>query len=312
MKNRKKRISIVIPIYNEEKVIPELVKRVKKYIKNNKNYEFEIVFVENGSKDSSYDLLKKHTKNIKSFKILQLSKNFGADGGIVAGIHYATGDACVIMMADLQEPIELINKFIEKWERGYEIVYGIVKKRTASSIRNFSSKLFYKFINLLTNNMFPENASDFRLLDKKVYQVVISMPEQNKYLRGLIIWTGFKQIGIPFNREKRFAGESKANFKTVLFVAMNGIFSFSYLPLRLVSTTGIFLTIISFILMIIYIIIFIVRGREAPGIATVILLLLFLFGILFFVLGVISEYLARIYDDVKQRPNFIVKNKINL
>ncbi len=312
MKNRKKKISIVIPVYNEEKVIPELVKRVKNYIKSNKNYEFEIVFIENGSRDRSYDFLKKHTKNLKSFKILQLSKNFGADGGIVAGIHYATGDACVIMMADLQEPVELINQFIEKWERGYEIVYGIVKKRTASSIRNLSSKLFYKFINLLTNNMFPENASDFRLIDKKVYEAIKNMPEQNKYLRGLVIWTGFKQIGVPFNREKRFAGESKANFKTVLFVAMNGIFSFSYLPLRLVSTTGIFLTIISFILMIIYIVIFIVRGREAPGIATVILLLLFLFGILFFVLGVISEYLARIYDDVKQRPNFIVKNKVNL
>ena len=312
MKNRKKKISIVIPVYNEEKVIPELVKRVKNYIKSNKNYEFEIVFIENGSRDRSYDFLKKHTKNLKSFKILQLSKNFGADGGIVAGIHYATGDACVIMMADLQEPVELINQFIEKWERGYEIVYGIVKKRTASSIRNLSSKLFYKFINLLTNNMFPENASDFRLIDKKVYEAIKNMPEQNKYLRGLVIWTGFKQIGVPFNREKRFAGESKANFKTVLFVAMNGIFSFSYLPLRLVSTTGIFLTIISFILMIIYIVIFIVRGREAPGIATVILLLLFLFGILFFVLGVISEYLARIYDDLKQRPNFIVKNKVNL
>lgn len=312
MKKRKKRISIVIPVYNEEDVIPELIKRISAYVKSNKDYEFELIFVENGSIDKSYYLLKKHTHDIKSFKILQLSKNFGADGGIVAGIHYVTGDACVIMMADLQEPIELIDKFINKWEQGYEIVYGIVKKRTASSIRNFSSRMFYKFINLLTNHMFPENASDFRLIDKKVYDTINNMPEQNKYLRGLIMWTGFKHIGIPFNREKRFAGKSKANLKTVLFVAMNGIFSFSYLPLRLVSTIGIFLTIISFILMIIYVVIFIVRGRETPGIATVILLLLFLFGILFFVLGVISEYLARIYDDVKQRPNFIVKNKTRL
>lgn len=310
MKKRKKRISIVIPVYNEEDVIPELVKRIRVYVKSNKDYDVEIVFVENGSIDKSYYLLKKHIHNLKSFKILQLSKNFGADGGIVAGLHFVKGDACVIMMADLQEPIYLIDKFIKKWEQGYEIVYGIVKKRTASPIRNLSSKLFYKFINLLTKNMFPENASDFRLIDKKVYEAIKNMPEQNKYLRGLVIWTGFNQIGVPFNREKRFAGKSKANFRTVLFVAMNGIFSFSYLPLRLVSTAGIFLTIISFILMIIYLSIFIIRGREAPGITTVILLLLFLFGILFFVLGVISEYLARIYDDVKQRPNFIVKNKV--
>lgn len=312
MKKRKKIISIVIPVFNEEDVIPELVKRIRTYIESSKNYEFEIIFVENGSIDRSFDLLKKHTHNIKSFKILQLSKNFGADGGIVAGIHYATGDACVIMMADLQEPIEMVDIFIKKWEQGFEIVYGIVKKRTASSIRNFSSKLFYKLINLLTKNMFPENASDFRLIDKKVYEAIKNMPEQNKYLRGLIMWTGYKHIGIPFDREKRFAGKSKADLKTVLLVAMNGIFSFSYLPLRLVSTIGIFLTITSFILMIIYIVIFIIRGREAPGIATVILLLLFLFGILFFVLGIISEYLARIYDDVKHRPNFIVKNKTNL
>jgi dolichol-phosphate mannosyltransferase len=216
------------------------------------------------------------------------------------------------MMADLQEPIELVDKFISKWEHGYEIVYGIVRKRTAGSIRNFNSKLFYKIINVLTNNMFPENASDFRLIDKKVYQVLKKMPEQNKYLRGLVTWTGFKQTGVPFNRKKRFAGESKANLRTVLFVAMNGIFSFSYLPLKLVSSLGLILTITSFIMMVIYLSIFIIHGRETPGVTTIILLLLFLFGILFFVLGIISEYLARIYDDVKRRPTFIVKNKIRL
>src|SRR3989344_2570174 len=168
MKSRKKKISIVIPVFNEEDVISELVVRLKKYIKSIKNYEYEVVFVENGSQDSSYDLLKKAVKNTPNFKVVQLSKNFSADGGIVAGLNFINGDACVIMMADLQEPIELIGSFI--------------KKRTASPIRNFSSKLFYKFINLLTNNMFPENASDFRLIDKKVYEAIKNMPEQNKYL----------------------------------------------------------------------------------------------------------------------------------
>ena len=227
-------------------------------------------------------------------------------------MRFATGDACVIMMADLQEPIELISEFIEKWEQGYEIVYGVVKKRTAGMLRNFNSILFYKLINFLTKDMFPENASDFRLIDKKVYTTINNMSEQNKYLRGLIMWTGFKNIGIPFNRTKRFAGESKADFKAALYVALNGIFSFSYLPLRFVSILGIGITFLSLLMIAFYLYIYLVHGREAPGAATMILLTLSLFGILFFILGIISEYLARIYDEVKARPSFIIKDKINL
>ena len=308
----KKLISIVIPIYNEELGIPELIKQTTKFIDINENYDFEIIFVEHGSIDNSFSLLNKYGGKDKRIKILQLSKNFGCDGGIAAGMRFAKGDALVIMMADLQEPIELISEFIKKWEHGYEIVYGVVKKRTAGFIRNISSILFYKIINLFTKNMFPENASDFRLIDKKVYETINQMGEQNKYLRGLIMWTGFRHIGIPFNRVKRFAGESKANFITVLKVAVNGIFSFSYLPLRFVSVLGIGITFVSFLMIVFYLYLYFVHGREAPGTATIILLTLSLFGILFFILGIISEYLARIYDEVKARPSFIVKNKINL
>lgn len=308
----KKLISIVIPIYNEKLGIPELIKQLTKFVDENKNYDFEIIFVEHGSVDNSFNLLNKYGKRDKRIKILQLSKNFGCDGGIAAGMRFATGDACVIMMADLQEPVELISDFIKKWEKGYEIVYGVIKKRTAGFFRNINSVLFYKVINLFTKNMFPENASDFRLIDKKVYETINQMGEQNKYLRGLIMWTGFKHIGITFDRKKRFAGESKAGFKTALYVALNGIFSFSYLPLRFVSVLGIGITLISFLMIAFYLYLFIVHGREAPGAATMILLTLSLFGILFFVLGIISEYLARIYDEVKARPSFIIKNKINL
>lgn len=308
----KKLISIVVPVYNEELGIPELIKQLTKFSDKNTKYDFEFILVENGSIDNSYLLLQKFAKTEKRIKILQLSKNFGCDGGIAAGMRFAKGDACVIMMADLQEPIELISEFINKWEKGYEIVYGVVKKRTAGFVRNISSVIFYKVINALTKNMFPENASDFRLVDKRVYQTINQMKEQNKYLRGLIMWTGFKHIGVTFDRTKRFAGESKANFLTVLKVALNGIFSFSYLPLRFVTGLGITITIVSFIMIFFYLYLFLIHGREAPGAATTILLILSLFGILFFILGIISEYLARIYDEVKGRPSFIVKNKINL
>lgn len=308
----KKLISIVIPIYNESLGIPELVKQLTKFIDKNKNYDFELILVENGSIDNSYKLLQRYAEKDSRVKIIQLAKNVGCDGGITAGMRFAKGNACVIMMADLQEPVELISDFIKKWEQGYEIVYGKVKKRAGKFFRNTFSVLFYKLINLLTGNMFPENASDFRLIDKKVYQAINQMREQNKYLRGLVMWTGFKHIGITFDRKKRFAGESKASFITVLKVALNGIFSFSYLPLRFVTILGIGITFISFFMIVFYLYLFIVYGREAPGATTMILLTLSLFGILFFVLGIISEYLARIYDEVKARPSFIIKNKVNI
>jgi len=308
----KKLISIVIPIYNESPGIPELIKQLTKFINGNKKFDFELILVENGSMDNSYKLLQSYAKKDSRIKVIQLVKNVGCDGGIEAGMGFATGDACIIMMADLQEPVELISEFIKKWERGYDIVYGIVKKRTSSFFRNNFSVLFYKIINLLTGNMFPENASDFRLIDKKVYQTINNMEERGKYLRGLIAWTGFSQIGVPFDRKKRYAGESKANFITVLKVAINGIFSFSYIPLRFISILGFLITIFSFLMIGFYLYLFIIWGRVAPGTTTIILLLLFLFGVLFFVLGIISEYLVRIYEEAKKRPIYIVKNKINL
>jgi len=308
----KKLISFVIPVYNESESIPHLLKELATFIEKNESYDFEIMLVENGSTDDSYELLSTYAKKDKRFKVLQLSRNFGCDGGIAAGLQYITGDACVIMMADLQEPLDLVVKFIEKWEEGYDIIYGVVKGRTASVLRNFSSVIFYKLINFFTSDMFPENASDFRLMDKKVYMAVNQMKEQNKYLRGIIMWTGFKHTGIPFDRKKRFAGESKADFKAVVKVALNGMFSFSYLPLRLVSFLGITMTFISILLSLFYLYLFIFHGRENPGVATIILLILILFGVLFFVLGIISEYIVRIYDEAKGRPSYIVKDTLNL
>jgi len=310
--NTKKLISIVIPVYNEELGIPELIKQLTKFIDKTKNYDFELILVDNGSFDNSYKLLGHSAKKDSRIKIIQLSKNVGCDGGIEAGMQHAKGDALVIMMADLQEPVELISEFIKKWEQGYEIIYGKIEKRTGKFFRNIFSILFYKLINLLTGNMFPENASDFRLIDKKVYQSINNMQERNKYLRGLIAWTGFKQIGIPFDRNKRFAGESKANFMNVFKVAINGIFSFSYIPLRFISILGFIITLVTFMLGIFYLYLYSIWGRVTPGATTTILLILFLFGILFFVLGIISEYLVRIYEEVKSRPIYIVKNKINL
>lgn len=308
----KKLISIVIPFYNEEGNIDELYKRLSALFNKEKKYDFEIIAVEHGSFDSTLQKLLTINKKDKRLKIVQLSRNFGsADPGISAGLNFATGDAAVVTMADLQEPIDLISDFLRKWEDGFEIIYGIVEKRPdASFIRRNLSVLFYKILNLMTGNIFPQNVSDFRLMDKKVYEVVNKMPERNKYLRGVIAWTGFKQTGIPFDRKNRFSGESKADFLTVLGVAANGIFSFSYVPLRMVTLLGFILAPTSFLIIIFQLSLFIIYGRGAPGISTVVVLISFLFGMLFLILGVIGEYLARIYDEVKGRPSFIVKNLI--
>ena len=310
--HRKSLISIVIPFYNEQENVEELYRRFTMLFALEKKYTFELIAVEHGSTDSTFaKLLNLHQKD-KRVKILQLSKNFGtADAGIVAGLHFVKGSALVITTADLQDPPEVISKFLRKWENGYEIVYGIIKKRADTSFsRKILSLLFYKILNLATGNIFPQNVSDFRLIDKRVYEVVKTMPERNKFLRGIIIWTGFSQTGVPFNRSKRFAGESKADFLTVLKVAANGIFSFSYAPLKLVTIMGFILSLISFSMIIVQISLFMIYGRGAPGISTIVILISFLFSMLFLILGVIGEYLSRIYDEVKQRPNFIVRKKL--
>jgi polyisoprenyl-phosphate glycosyltransferase len=305
----KKLISIVIPAYNEEDVLDELKRRLQKVMNTCNNYNFEVIIVENGSRDSSFEkLLLIHTEDPR-FKIVQLSRNFECDGGIGAGLQYIKGDAAVIMNADLQDPPEMIPSFIELWENGNEIVYGIIEKREGVPVlRKFLSRAAYIIISKLSNNMIPENVSDFRLVDKRVYSVINKMPEKNKFLRGLIVWTGFKQTGIPYKRPQRFAGSSKADFITVWKVAMNGIFSFSYFPLKIATGLGFMLSLISFVIAFFEIFFFLKDGREVPGFTTLILTVLFCFGVLFFLLGIFGKYIERIYEEVKQRPNYVVKD----
>jgi len=309
--NGKKLISIVIPAYNEEEVLDELKKRLQSMMDGNPKYDFEIIIVENGSLDSTYDkLLKIHAEDCR-FKIVQLSRNFRCDGGITAGLQYVHGDAAIIMMADLQDPPELVPQFLEKWEEGYDIIYTVVLKRNGTGLtRRFFSRLFYKIIGVLTDRTIPENASDFRLIDRRVYETVNQMNERNRMLRGIITWTGFRQYAIDYERPPRFAGESKAAFVQVFKLALDGIFSFSYIPLKLTTYLGFVISVLSFVMIIVELALFVFYGREVPGFTTLIITVLFLFGMLFMILGIIGEYIARIYDEVKQRPNYIVKREI--
>lgn len=288
----KKILSIVIPVFNEEESIPSLVDQLKNTSEKLKDYSFEYIMVENGSYDASLQLLLKERKKDKRIKILKLSRNFGCDGGIVAGLNYATGDAAIVMMADLQDDPNLIPKFIHKWNQGHDIVYGIVTKREGTkATRKLGTYFFYKLMNLLSKGLLPPNVSDFRLLDRKVYEVVATMPEHDKFFRGLSSWLGFTHTGIEFVRPKRAAGVSKANFSTVFTVARNGLFAFSDLPFQIPWIFSIILFIASALLLRLEIIFSVVT---------------FLFALTMVMIAVQNEYLKIILTEVRNRPNFIV------
>lgn len=309
--DRKKIVSIVIPVYNEEAVIDELRKRLGQLMDRQKQYDFEVVSVENGSMDESFEKLMFIHRQDPRFKIVQLSRNFTADGGVAAGLQYASGDCAVLMDADLQDPPEVVDKFLEKWEQGYEIVYGIIKKREGVSlIRNLFNTIFYNFLNFVTKGLLPKNVTAFRLMDRKVYEALNRMKESNRFTRGLSMWTGFRQIGVDFVRSPRFSGESKAPFWDIFKEACDAIFAFSYLPLKVITTLGIIISLFSFLFLLVQLRMIVFMGGDPPGYPTLITIMLLMFGILFFLLGIIGEYLSRIYDEVKNRPLYITRQEV--
>ena len=309
----RKLISVVIPAYNESDCVDELARRLQALMKLEVGYAFEIIIVENGSEDNTWEKLNRIHSADGRFKLLQLSRNFRMDGGLTAGLAQASGDAAVVMTADLQDPPELISEFLRKWEEGYENIYMVVSERQGTGpLRTFNSKAFYWLAGKLTDGAIPRNASDFRLVDRGVYETINQMQERNRFVRGLFAWAGYKSIGMPHERPPRFGGESKAHSMKVLDLAFKGIFAHSYLPLRLITVTGFLVSLISAILLVIYSLQFIIYGVPFAGFGTLVGFILLLFGILFSMIGVLSEYVGLIYEEVKQRPNYIVRRRVGL
>lgn len=303
----KKLISLIIPAYNEEECVDELFSRLKKVFNLEQQYDFEVIIIENGSIDSTWVKLQNIAEQDSRFKILKLSRNFRMDGGLTAGLDYIKGDACVLMTADLQDPPELIPEFLRYWEQGYENIYGVVTRRVGTGpIRTMNSKLFYWFAGKLTDGRIPRNASDFRLVDKKVYIAVKGMVERNRFVRGLFAWAGFASIGVPMERPPRFGGVSNAPTFKVLDLAFKGIFAHSYKPLRLITIFGVVLSLLSFLSIIPLIFFWLFIGVPFAGFGSLVSLFLLLFGVLFLMLGIVSEYIGLIYEEVKLRPNYIV------
>lgn len=308
-----KLISLIIPVYNEENCLNELCTRISKVMDLENSYNFEIVLIENGSIDKSFQIMQEFATKDKRFKIVKLSRNFRMDGGLTAGLEFINGDACIWMTADLQDPPEFISTFLREWESGFQNVYGIVTKREGTKLlRKINSNIFYFIANILTGNQIPRNVSDFRLLDRRAYLAIKGMQERNRFLRGLAAWVGFKSKGIPIDRPPRFAGVSKADTFKVIDLALKGIFAYTNIPLRLMMFLGSLLMFLSIFVILPLTIFWIYRGVPFAGFGSLISLILFVFGTLSFMIGILSEYVGLIYEEVKNRPNFIVEKTINL
>lgn len=313
-----KKISIVIPCYNEEEVLDQLFTRVTKSAKTWKR-RWEVICIDDGSKDTTWQKLKKQSEKHPRWKALSFSRNFGHQTAISCGLHHAHGDAVIVMDADLQDPPEELHRYISKWEEGYDVVYAIRTKRKEGVLKRLGYKAFYRILSKLVDFNIPLDSGDFSLMDKKVVEVLRNMPERNRFVRGLRAWSGFKQVGLEYERSERFAGETKYPFKKLLKLAFDGVFSFSTIPLTLASYFGLVVSSLALIGAIFTLFQKLFSSSFAkiglgpvPGYATILMSVLFLGGIQLIFLGIIGSYLSRIYDEVKGRPQWIIKETVGM
>ena len=301
-------------MYYEEKVVNECYKRLKQMVEKLKGYDYELIFVNDGSKDNTLNLLEEIAKNNNKVKIISFSRNFGHQAAVTAGLKYATGDAIVIIDADLQDPPEKIPEMLKLWEQGYEVIYAKRKSRKGeSAFKLLTAKMFYNTLDALSDVEIPKDTGDFRLVDRKVVNTINEMPEHNKFLRGLFSWVGYKQIPFEYERQERFAGKTKYPLKKMLKLASDGIISFSTKPLRLVGYVGIFSIILSFIILIYSLVSFAFNlNNLTAGWTSIMVTVTFFAGVQLLSIWIISEYIGRIYDESKNRPQYIIDKKINL
>ena len=309
-----KKISIVIPMYYEEEVAYKCYERVSNVLKNiNYKYDYEIIFINDGSKDKTLEILEKIAEEDKKVKIISFSRNFGHQAAVTAGLKEVNGDAIAIIDADLQDPPELIPEMMELWEQGNEVIYGKRKKRKGeSTFKLFSAKIFYQTLNALSDVEIPKDTGDFRLVDRKVVDVINSLPEHNKFLRGLFSWVGFKQKAYEYERQERVAGKTKYPLKKMLKLASDGIISFSTKPLKIVGALGIISIVISMIILIYALISYALKlNHLSAGWTSIMVTVTFFAGVQLLSLWIMSEYIGRIYDEAKERPQYIIDKKIN-
>jgi polyisoprenyl-phosphate glycosyltransferase len=305
---RNPELSIVIPLHNEESNIDYLFQRLTEVF-DRLQLSYEIVCVDDGSQDSTLARLIEFHQLNPSIKVVSLSRNFGKEIALTAGIDYSKGQAVVPIDADLQDPPELIEVLIAKWREGYDVVYATRRSRQGETwLKRLTANLFYRVIQKISNVSIPRDTGDFRLLDRRVVDVLKQMPERTRFMKGLFSWVGFKQTSILYDRAERYQGSSSWNYWRLWNLAVDGITSFSLLPLKVWSYVGLLLSLLAFIYATFLVIRTLILGVDVPGYASIMVAVLFLGGVQLMTLGIIGEYLGRIYEEVKGRPLYLVRD----
>ena len=298
-------LSIIVPCYNEGESIKYTYQEIKKVL-NNINIQHEIVFINDGSKDNTLQILKNIGQNDKAVKYISFSRNFGKEAGMLAGLEYITGDCVVIMDADLQHPPELIPEMIKYYEEGYDQVIAKRNRKGDNKYRTWATRLYYKLVNKLIDVELVDGVGDFRLLSRKAVDSILAMKEYNRFSKGIFSWIGFKQKTIQYENQSRVAGETKWSFKSLLSYGIDGIISFNDKPLRVCFVIGCSLIMMSLIYIIYLLVQILVSGIDVPGYFTTIASIMIIGGVQLVFIGVLGEYIGKIYYEVKKRPHFIV------
>lgn len=306
----KSRYSLVVPVFNEEAVIGETNRRLTG-VMSALNEPYEIIYINDGSRDKTGLVIMEICRTDPRVKLLTFSRNFGHQTAITAGMDYASGDAVIVIDADLQDPPEIIPQMIELWQQGFDVVYGKRSSRNGDTwFKRKTAILYYRLLNRMTDVEIPSDVGDFRLIDAKVRDALLTIPEHNRYVRGLISWLGFRQTAVEFARAPRFAGETKYPLRKMIRLGIDGITSFSYKPLKMGIWLGIILSVFSFCFLLF---VFISRLFNLvvmePGYASLMCVILFFFGIVLIMLGIIGEYIGRIFEEVKGRPLYIISDR---
>jgi glycosyltransferase involved in cell wall biosynthesis len=306
------KLSVVVPGLNEERGIAALVERLQPVL-DSLDLDWEVVFVDDGSTDRTLELLRTLHRQDARYKALSLSRNFGKEIAAAAGLAYVTGDAAVLIDADLQHPPELIRDFVARWRDGFDIVYGQRLDRDAdTALHRLSARVFYKAFEKLSGTALPPGAGDFRLLDRKAIEAMNRMRERVRFNKGLYAWMGFRSIGVPFHVPPRSSGESRWRPRQLLRFALDGIATFTTIPLRVWSYLGLFISLFAFLYAVAMLLEALIYGVTVPGFPTLIISVLFFAGVQLISLGVIGEYLGRVYEEVKGRPLFLVAEEVGL
>ncbi len=297
------RFSVVAPVFNEEALLPEFYARVKAVMEA-QGEPWELILVDDGSRDRSPQIMDElYAADPQHVVVLHFARNFGHQMAITAGMDYARGDAIVIIDSDLQDPPEVIADMIARWREGYEVAYGVRTEREGETwFKLFTARLFYRLIQALTDVTIPMEAGDFRLIDRKVLEALKTMRESARFVRGMVAWVGFRQIGVPYRRHARKAGETKYPFRKMLRLALNAITGFSTIPLKLATWTGTLAVGLSLLVLLIWLL----RGTP-EGQSTLAALVLFIGGVQLWIAGILGEYIGRIYDEVRRRPLYLVR-----